>query len=571
MKPARLIANVGKFQSEVIRRAFDYETAVLNGSLISCKTIKQAVKRSQSLRKKYSYSEKDFRVIASIFYHIYIPVNDRPTQFLPSAWQCWILLNIFAIIDQKTNKRLFTEALLMVSRKSGKTFFGAAVLLAYLTKYGGMLSQNFCAATTQQQAKQAMKYAKVIIRNSPALRSRIKTYRDELVFDDKSSEHTLTQLSEQQADRADGSNPSMCLFDEFHAYTNEKMYQVIINGMGARAMPLSLIVTTAGFLTVGYPLFEKIQVGRKVLNGEVNDDHTFYAIYEQDSETEATDENIDVLEKSNPGLNVTITRERLEQMRDKALLLPSAWKHFLVKNCNLFRTSVDDPFIADEMFVKCCKPIDFEALRGGRAWIGLDLSQAIDLTAFTVIVEHPETKELNVIPLHFFPNADNNEGKRVRANGVDLSGWIDEGFIIAHGERIDLDDVYNRIMEIYSFYDVQMSGYDPYHAFDLIAKLKANLEISHIPIIPVSQSITTMSPPAKYFEELVASKRVNLGQNPVLRYCNNNARIQFSRTSSLIRIAKDEDLNPIDSVISTVIALAVYMETEFDALNHIND
>jgi len=568
LKPLRLIKDIAAFQSEVVTRAFDYEEGVETGRIVACNYLKKAVRRSKELRKKYSYSEAELRRVASLFYYMYIPVNDRPTQFLPAPWQCWILLNLFGTIDPENGKRLFNEALIFVSRKSGKTMFGAALAIIFLTKYGGMQSQSFGAATVQKQAQQLMDYAKLIIRNSPALRRRIKSYRDELRYDDGESMHSLSQLSEQQAERADGSNPSFCLYDEAHAFVTDKLKEVIITGMGARYNPLFLTVTTAGFLTVGFPLYTQVELGKKVLDGKVEDDHTFYALYELDSEEEAMGD-IAVLEKANPGLGIAVSVERLEQMRDKAKLLPSSWKHFLVKNCNLFQADAADPFIKDDDFVLCCNPFDEAELIGGRCWIGLDLSNSVDLTAATALVEHPKTKVLHVIPLHFFPGS--RPDKRVRANGVDLSDWIEQGYIIEHPDRIDYDDVYNRLLTFFKNYNVQCVGYDPFSAHELQAKLKGNLELSHIPIVPVPQSMSVMSPPSKYFEYLVLNKKIELGQNPVLRYCNANARLKFSKTSNLIRISKDDQLNPIDSIISTVVALAVYMNQEYNEINFMDE
>lgn len=566
MRRLRLKKTLDEFQDEVVKRAFEYEKDVLSGKQIAGDKIIKAVNRSRELRKKYSYSEEDFKRGSALFYYMYIPVKDRPTQFLPAPWQCWVLLNLFGIIDPATGKRVHTEALIFVSRKSGKTMFGAALAIIFLTKFGGMQAECFGAATVQKQAQQLMDYSKLIIRNSPALKSRIKPYRDELRFDDGESKHTLMQLSEQQAERADGSNPSFCLYDEAHAFTSDALKEVVVTGMGARSNPLFLTVTTAGFLTVGYPLFTQVELAKQVLNNDVQDDSTFYALYELDSEDEAKG-NISVLQKANPGLGTAVSVDRLRDMRDKALLLPSSWKNFIVKNCNIFQTTTEDPFISDDHFLKCCHEIPHNELRGGRAWIGIDLSQSVDLTAFTVLVEHPQTKILHVIPYHFFPGGQEN--KLVRANGVDLSEWIEQGWIIEHEERIDLNDVFQYIEEVFQTYDVQMTGYDPYHAWDLKSKIESKVEWSHIPMVPVSQSITTMSTPSKYLEELVISEEINLGQNPVLRYCNSNARIRFSQTSTLIRVIKDEQLNPIDSMISTIVALATYMETEFSTLTHL--
>jgi phage terminase large subunit-like protein len=568
MKPRRLYKDVHKFQNEVIRRAFEYEVQVESGVQIAGKRIKQAVKRSRALRDKYSYSESAFRVIASIFYHLYIPINDHPQQFIPDNWQAWVLLNLFAIINPKTGKRVHTEGLVYVARKSGKTFFGVGILLAYMTKFGGMQSESFCAATVQKQAKQAMDYCKVIIRNSPALKHRIKPYREELIFDDGHSRHTLEQLSCQQSGKIDGRNPSMCLFDEFHAYTDINMYEDVITGMGARHQPLSLIVSTAGFLTVGYPLHDKIQLAYNILDNKQEDDGTFYAIYELDSESEATGD-INILQKANPGLGSTISVERFKAMRDKALLLGTSWTHFLVKNCNIFKSTVDDAFIDDELWVKCCSDTPYNELKGGRAWIGIDLSTRIDLAALTVIVEHPTTKKLHTIPYHYFPDTKENSSKRVRANGVDLSDWIRDGYIVAHKDGIDYEAIYKDILNIYETYDVQMVGYDPHAARELVSLLNSNLEHVLIPVEAIGQSTSVMSVPSKFFEQLVHTRAINLGKNPVFRYCNSNARVKYFQTSSLIRVIKDKQLNPIDSVVSSIISVACYMQTEFDEIKHL--
>ena len=105
----------------------------------------------------------------------------------------------------------------------------------------------------------------------------------------------------------------------------------------------------------------------------------------------------------------------------------------------------------------------------------------------------------------------------------------------------------------------------------ITSETEGELELSHIPIVPVPQSMSVMSPPSKYFEYLVLNKKIELGQNPVLRYCNANARLKFSKTSNLIRISKDDQLNPIDSIISTVVALAVYMNQEYNEINFMDE
>lgn len=560
MKPLRLYKKTEDFQNEVVRRAFQYEEDVISGVQIANKWIKLGVKRSRYLREKYSYSEYELRNVANLFYHMYIPIKDRPTQFMPSPWQCWILLNLFAIIDPDTGKRLHDEALLFVARKSGKTMFGGALSIVFLVKYGGMSAECFGAATTQEQAKQLMNYTKVIIRNSPKLKKRIRVMKEELVYDDGTSENTLIKLSEQQAERADGKNPSYCLYDEAHAFKTDALKEVVMTGMGARWEPLFMTVTTAGFLLNGYPLFDQVELAKDVLQGKKEDDHTFYALYMLDDEKEALGD-VAVLEKANPGIGSALTLDRLKAMRDKARLLPSKWRHFLVKNCNIFQKEESNPYIADELYVKCCHEFYISELAGGRCWIGIDLSKTIDLAALTALVEHPVTKRLYVIPYHYFPGGE--EEKKVRPNGVDLTDWIEAGLIKEHVGRIDLLKIKDDIVELMDMFNVVSIGYDPFHAHELVANLKAEYQFE-VEIKPFSQRITMMSPPTEYLEALVYNQEIELGRNPVLRYCFSNALIKHSRTSSLIQVVKDEQLNSIDSCISTIVAVGMWMDSELD-------
>ncbi len=555
------------FADEVLKRSADYQKQVLSGEQIAPDTIRQAVERHQRFKKKYEYREEEVRRIATIFCFMAIPVDDRPTQFMPAPWQCFALEALFGLWNGDV--RLFMFSLIHVSRKSGKTMFAAALALIFFTKLGGMSSEVYGCGTTKEQAHQLLSYTKTIVRNShKSLKKAIKSYRDYLIYDDGCSTHTLKPLAN-TPELLDGKHPSATVFDESHAFTNNDLKQVIITGMGARANPLFMEISTAGFLTVGYPYYESVALGRKVLNGEVEDDSTFYLIYEMESEEEAANCPVEELEKSNPGLGYSIKPARLEEMRKKAKLMPSDWKHFLVKNANIFQTTDEDPFIADEDYLKCCDPVLLEELEGARAWIGIDLSQAVDLTAFVVIAEHPETLKLHSIPFHFFPMRF-LEKKAVRANGVDLRPWIEEGFIEPHEDRIDEDRIIQVIYQQLNYFKVQLIVYDPYSAHNIIAHFKGDLEvIKQCDIVPYPQSIKYISPAAKFLEKMVLGGEINLGQNPVLRYCNSNARVQYSISSNLIRIIKDEQLNPIDSMMALIMALGAYMETEYDEINHL--
>ena len=83
----------------------------------------------------------------------------------------------------------------------------------------------------------------------------------------------------------DGLNPSFAIIDESHAHPNRDLFNIMDSGMKARPEPLLLEVSTAGFRK-DYPFYEQLEMAKKVLSGEEEQDNTFYALYTLDDETE---------------------------------------------------------------------------------------------------------------------------------------------------------------------------------------------------------------------------------------------------------------------------------------------
>ena len=101
-----------------------------------------------------------------------------------------------------------------------------------------------------------------------------------------------------KASTQDGLNPSCIILDESHAQTFE-LHDVLKSAQGARANPLLLCPTTAGYdlLSVGYALRTTLT---KVLEGVFDAEHFFGVIYALDEGDDWRDERTWI--KANPML-----------------------------------------------------------------------------------------------------------------------------------------------------------------------------------------------------------------------------------------------------------------------------
>ena len=114
-----------------------YVEDVLNDRITTCKYVKQACQRMKDWFDKddryFDYSDADQKIrFMQKLKHTKAPHTGQP--FVLEPYQAWIVAHIIGwkwIIDgQKTDDRLINNALLMLSRKAGKTFFAAALMLA---------------------------------------------------------------------------------------------------------------------------------------------------------------------------------------------------------------------------------------------------------------------------------------------------------------------------------------------------------------------------------------------------------------------------------------------------------
>jgi phage terminase large subunit-like protein len=552
-----------EYAEDCIYRAIRYEDDVLSGKVLAGQLIHKAIhRRRDHIDKKYNFSRDALLDIFKFLWTVNIPVKSKPARFVPLDWQCWVIYNTYGyFLDKEFTRRLVRYSNIWVARKNGKTGLASILALAGLVK-GEMEAEVYFCATTKDQASQALRYMKSMVRISPYLNKKIRRYKYSVQYN-LNGECTAKPVAN-EPDKLDGLSPSFAIIDEKHAFPDNDMFNIMKTGTLARENPLIVTISTSGFHK-DYPYYNETEVGKKILNGDVEDDSTFYAYYTLDDDSEAADPSMWV--KANPSIidcngNGIISLSALEIDYKKACLVKVDKMNFLTKNLNIFSDSVD-AWIPDDVYKRCFKELPVEDLFGSECYLGFDLSKTRDFSSLVALVKHKDTGELHVLPEFYFPTEENEENK-IRPAGIDLTAWIEKGYIIPHERRIiNEDSVFERIKWFCDNFDVKMIGYDPFNAVRLVERIKSDIIVD---TMMCRQNASFFNFPCKLVEMLIFEEGIWMSKNPVMRWNFMNVVMYFDGNNNM-KPMKNKSLDSIDGVVALLNAVGAYAENNFDAVS----
>ena len=200
------------------------------------------------------------------------------------------------------------------------------------------------------------------------------------------------------------------------------------------------------------------------------------------------------------------------------------------------------------------------AVRGRNGGGGPALAGVLALTAF-VLVFPPIDGEMDwqVLVWVWCPSA------KLEAEADDAAPykrWAAEGWLTAtEGDVTDYGPVRETVLEACQTFEVESIGFDVWNAQQLSNELLAE----DVPLVEIPQNTGGMYPGAKKLEELVYSKRLRHGGNPVLRWCAGNVALLYDTNGNFRPDKKRSKKNGrIDPIVATVMALsrAVGVEPE---------
>lgn len=432
------------------------------------------------------------------------------------SWQVvWVLAPVFGWVyhDPEIDKvvRVIRSAWIEIPRKNGKSTFASGISGVLLLADGEMGAEVYNAAGSTTQAGRVFDDAKRMLQTSRAASSRIEPLK-EVVRVPKTG--SILRVLSRVAETAHGLNVSGATIDEIHTLRlQRKLVEAIETGTGARDQPLIIFITTADEAEEGTIYDEKHMYTRNVANAIIQDPRFYGVIWAAEETDDPFAES--TWRKANPGLGKSPT---LAYMRDQALKAqssPSAFPAFCQLSLNL-RKRNQSRWVNLDKWDAVGQAADRTALRGRRAWGGLDLSAVADFTAWSVWVESNRPGfEVDLFTRFWVPAEKVIELQQQLQ--VPLQKWIDDGWITAtEGDVIDYTSVKSAVLGDCKHFNMQRVSYDRMFAGQLVQELDA--ELKGIELAPVAQTFLGLSPACKEMERLWTSGAMRHEQNPVMRW-----------------------------------------------------
>lgn len=473
-----------------------------------------------------------------------------------AEFQEWILGNLFCWKHKEEHYVRFSRAYIQVSRKQGKSFICAFIMLvkAMLEEFG----QLTCVATKKDQAEIVIKEVKKILDKSvPEFKKRFDIYGrakiSKIMCNFTQSE--IYPLSS-DADTLDGLGLSVAIVDEWGVHPSYELYEVCRSSQVYKPNSQIIAITTAYPNINTSPAYKERCQLMEAYDGKTKlDDRYFSAIYELDKEDDYMDKS--TWGKSNPlFVQFPSIMKKLESDFENALKDPEKLQLFLTKNLNIWLSSdALVSYIDYESWRELEEEeIDFE---GKEVVVGIDMSKSTDLCGVTMIAKDEES--YLVKSKAFLPSEVIN--LKEISDKLPYTAYLQSGRDWLHsteGKFVNQRDVEAYIRSIEDRFNCKIKciAFDSWGALGLMSSLSDDYDV-----VDVKMTYKNFSPAIKRFRELVYEHRIKHELNPILNFCVANA-ITKSDLQENILLDKKRSARRIDLLVSTLIAYSEFFNEE---------
>lgn len=453
-------------------------------------------------------------------------------------WQRKLIREVYDRRDRK-GLRIVRTALLTMGRKNGKTELIACLCLCHLcsdvlAELGG---QIYSAAADREQAGLVFQAAASMVRASEKLSGALNVIDSRKRIVDFGSGSFYQAISSESKTKH-GFNASVVLYDELAQAPNRDLYDVLTTSMGARAQPLTWIISTMCADPV-HIMTELVDYGRKVRDGTIDDPTFVPFIFEVPKESDAWDENNWKL--ANPALGDFRSLDEMRNFAKRAQRMPAAESSF--RNLYLNQAvDVADAWIKVADWQACEAYITLEEYAGRTCYAGLDLSGKNDLTALVLAFEGENG--VDTIPIFWAP--DDGLRDREDRDRVPYTLWKRQGHLqTTPGRSIDYAAIAQKLADLRRFVELKAIAFDRYRIDDLLREMDrigVRCEIVQpgeeaktqpdLILVPHGQGYKDMGPAVECIETAILNGGFRVQKNPVMTMCALNAVLTMDPAGS---------------------------------------
>lgn len=546
----------------------EYWNLIKNGEVVVGYWVKKEIKNliNDMNDPRYIYdtteAHKRIRFQESMCLQSKAPYYMKPIKLLPWQLAWWEAVYSFKMAD--TGERRFTEGLLEVARKNGKSTMFAADGNTDLFIGGGGTSICCCSNDDRQ--------ARLIWEEIGGMRSRLdpkKTVSGQNLTEIKNKLKNITvfRLSSKTQNK-DGFNITKTYLDESHDIAEEngqsEIAEAAWRGMSSQEQPLFLNCTTNGFNRDCY-LDKKIGYAKKVIDGEIDDIHFIAFLYEMDSEQEVWQDESS-WEKANPSMRYGVKKiGKLRRDVEAAKYDKATRIHLLTKDFNIPMNNAEAWLMLEDYDYP--KPIyDLEQFRGAFCLGFVDLSATTDLSNAKILLMNAEDKTKYVYSHYWIPESKLQDTDDKEA-GAEYLKWARDGYLTIHeGNEIDLSQVADWFYKLFKEYNIKpyMTGYDQRFSKTFTDRMDDyNFEVEMI------LQGKVLSNAMKLTEAELKANNINYNQNPIDKWCLGNCSVEVDGIGNIMPI-KISANKRIDGAVTLIGLYEVFRRYKNEFLQIVN-
>lgn len=536
-------------------KAYRYAVDVINNKFVAGKYIKiQCQRFLDDLNNpdcKYYLDVKEMKLVTNLTKLINMATGLKVGVSAHDAladFQWFFLINALCWrYKDKPEKRRYEKSVLLIARKSGKSFLVGLIFILLLIMEPEY-SEFYSVAPDRELSSIVLKEVNQMIESSPLIQKHFKLVGGQVRCLLKKSKFLPLACSN---NRMDGRKANVWVADEVGALRNRYPIDAMESSQMSMVNRTGIIISTA-YESLNNPMTQEVDYCQKVLNGIIDDESVFALLYAPDDPKDwASDKS---LAEANP-LAVVLEEnwQYLVKQRNMAIEMPEKRKNFLTKHMNIFVDGDETEVYIPITDVQACRIKSYDWNRK-EVYLGVDLAQTTDNCAVAMVTYDKDLKSYVADAWGFIPKDRKDQKSRVEKTDYDI--FIRDRKCFACGDQVVSHKfIEDFVLEIENKYGVIVRGI-AYDRYNCIASSNRWYEEGY-EVVEMKQHSSVLHPATKLLKESVLKRCFKYVQNKLLELNFSNAR-ESKDTNLNGYVNKKKSNGKIDLVVALINAMALW-------------